>query len=171
MSRTIKARRGAERECKSWQAEAALRMLRNNLDPENAERPGDLVVYGGRGKAARNWEAFEAIERALINLEEDETLMVQSGKPVAVKDLKNIADIAVGYQHACAVDQQGKIYCWGYNSSYQLGDGTTTSSKVPVAAVKGITDAIAVRDSANTGRRQRRSGAGGGSTADLRPRL
>ena len=84
MSRTIKARRGAERECKTWQAEAALRMIRNNLDPENAERPDDLVVYGGRGKAARNWEAFEAIERALINLEEDETLMVQSGKPVAV---------------------------------------------------------------------------------------
>ena len=84
MSRTIKARRGAERECKTWQAEAALRMLRNNLDPENAERPDDLVVYGGRGRAARNWEAFEAIEHALINLEEDETLMVQSGKPVAV---------------------------------------------------------------------------------------
>jgi urocanate hydratase len=84
MSRTIKARRGAERECKTWQAEAALRMIRNNLDPENAERPEDLVVYGGRGKAARNWEAFEAIERSLINLEEDETLLVQSGKPVAV---------------------------------------------------------------------------------------
>ncbi|HAN31140.1 MAG TPA: hypothetical protein DCQ06_06030, partial [Myxococcales bacterium] len=67
-----------------------------------------------------------------------------SGKPVAVKDLKNIIDISAGYQHACAVDQQGKIYCWGYNSSYQLGEGTTTSSKVPVTAAKGITDAIAV---------------------------
>ncbi|MEE2834493.1 MAG: urocanate hydratase, partial [Myxococcota bacterium] len=84
MKRTIKARRGAERECKTWQAEAALRMLRNNLDPENAERPEDLVVYGGRGRAARSWEALEAIERSLINLEEDETLLVQSGKPVAV---------------------------------------------------------------------------------------
>ena len=84
MKRTIKARHGVERECKTWQAEAALRMLRNNLDPENAERPEDLVVYGGRRRARAGREALEAIERSLINLEEDETLLVQSGKPVAV---------------------------------------------------------------------------------------
>ncbi|MHB0947710.1 MAG: urocanate hydratase, partial [Gemmatimonadaceae bacterium] len=70
--------------CKGWQQEAALRMLMNNLDPEVAERPDDLVVYGGTGRAARSWEAFDAIVRALRALENDETLLVQSGKPVAV---------------------------------------------------------------------------------------
>src|SRR5437870_10501412 len=70
--------------CKGWIQEAALRMLMNNLDPEVAERPEELVVYGGRGKAARNWEAFDAIVRSLRDLENDETLLVQSGKPVAV---------------------------------------------------------------------------------------
>jgi len=82
--RVIRAPRGPERSCKGWQQEAALRMLMNNLDPEVAERPGDLVVYGGTGKAARNWEAFDAIVAALRALEDDETLLVQSGKPVAV---------------------------------------------------------------------------------------
>src|SRR5712691_10253779 len=81
---TIRASRGATLSCKGWQQEAALRMLMNNLDPEVAERPADLVVYGGTGKAARNWEAFHAIVRALKKLENDETLIVQSGKPVAV---------------------------------------------------------------------------------------
>ncbi|HEX6064998.1 MAG TPA: urocanate hydratase [Longimicrobiales bacterium] len=80
----IKAPRGAQKSCKGWTQEAALRMLMNNLDPEVAERPEDLVVYGGTGKAARNWEAFEAIVATLRNLGEDETLLVQSGKPVAV---------------------------------------------------------------------------------------
>ena len=84
MSRKITAKKGLEIECKGWEQEAALRMLYNNLDPEVAERPEDLVVYGGIGKAARNWEAFEAIERTLRNLEKDETMLVQSGKPVAV---------------------------------------------------------------------------------------
>jgi urocanate hydratase len=84
MVRTVKAQRGTEMEARNWTCEAALRMLRNNLDPEVAENPDDLVVYGGRGKAARNWEAFSALERALKNLEEDETLLVQSGKPVAI---------------------------------------------------------------------------------------
>ena len=70
--------------CKGWPQEAALRMLMNNLDPEVAERPQDLVVYGGRGKAARNWECFHAIVRALKSLENDETLLIQSGKPVGV---------------------------------------------------------------------------------------
>ncbi|HWI66258.1 MAG TPA: urocanate hydratase [Symbiobacteriaceae bacterium] len=84
MARTIRAPRGTELSCKGWQQEAALRMLMNNLDPEVAERPEDLVVYGGSGKAARNWEAFDAIVKALRSLENDETLLVQSGKPVAV---------------------------------------------------------------------------------------
>ena len=84
MTRVVRAPRGTELSCKGWQQEAALRMLMNNLDPEVAERPEDLVVYGGRGKAARNWEAFDAIVKALRSLENDETLLVQSGKPVAV---------------------------------------------------------------------------------------
>lgn len=82
--RVIRAPRGSELTCKNWQIEAAYRMLQNNLDPEVAERPQDLVVYGGRGQAARNWPAFDAILESLRNLEADETLLVQSGKPVAV---------------------------------------------------------------------------------------
>ena len=80
----IHAPRGAKISCKGWQQEAALRMLMNNLDPEVAERPQDLVVYGGTGKAARNWECYDAIVRELTNLGNDETLLVQSGKPVGV---------------------------------------------------------------------------------------
>ncbi|MDP1858381.1 MAG: urocanate hydratase [Gemmatimonadaceae bacterium] len=80
----VRAPRGTELSCKGWQQEAALRMLMNNLDPDVAERPDDLVVYGGTGRAARSWEAFDAIVRSLRALEHDETLMVQSGKPVAV---------------------------------------------------------------------------------------
>ena len=80
----IRAPRGSAISCKSWQQEAALRMLMNNLDPEVAERPEDLVVYGGTGKAARNWACYEAIVNSLRALENDETLLVQSGKPVAV---------------------------------------------------------------------------------------
>ena len=82
--RTVRAPRGTELSCKGWQQEAALRMLMNNLDPEVAERPEDLVVYGGTGRAARSWEAFEAIVATLRELEDDETLLVQSGKPVGV---------------------------------------------------------------------------------------
>lgn len=84
MSRTIKAPTGSQLTCKNWQIEAAYRMLMNNLDPQVAFDPQNLIVYGGRGKAARNWEAFDAILRTLIELEADETLLVQSGKPVAV---------------------------------------------------------------------------------------
>src|SRR4051794_11547880 len=80
--RVVRAPRGMERTCKTWQAEAALRMLMNNLDPEVAEHPEQLVVYGGRGQAARSWPAFEAIVATLRRLEADETLLVQSGKPV-----------------------------------------------------------------------------------------
>lgn len=80
----VRAPRGTQLHCKGWQQEAALRCLMNNLDPENAERPADLVVYGGIGKAARNWECYHAIVRELERLGGDETLLVQSGKPVAV---------------------------------------------------------------------------------------
>jgi len=82
--RTVRAPRGTQLNCKSWLSEAAYRMLQNNLDPQVAERPDDLVVYGGRGQAARNWQAFDAILATLRELEDDETLLVQSGKPVAV---------------------------------------------------------------------------------------
>lgn len=84
MKRVVRAPRGTELTCKGWVQEAALRMLMNNLDPEVAERPEDLVVYGGTGRAARNWAAFDAIVATLRNLEDDETLLVQSGKPVGV---------------------------------------------------------------------------------------
>src|SRR5436305_951892 len=83
-NRMIRAPRGARLNCKGWHQEAALRCLMNNLDPDVAERPEELVVYGGRGKAARDWESFDAIVRELTRLENDETLLVQSGKPVAV---------------------------------------------------------------------------------------
>ncbi|MGI8898881.1 MAG: urocanate hydratase [Pyrinomonadaceae bacterium] len=83
-SKTIRAPRGAKLSCKGWHQEAALRCLMNNLDPDVAERPDELIVYGGTGKAARNWPAFEAIVRELQQLENDETLLVQSGKPVGV---------------------------------------------------------------------------------------
>ena len=82
--RPVRAPRGTQLTCKSWLTEAAYRMIQNNLDPEVAERPDDLVVYGGRGQAARSWEAFDAILATLKNLEDDETLLVQSGKPVVV---------------------------------------------------------------------------------------
>ena len=82
--RIIQAKKGVERECKGWEQEAVLRMLYNNLDPEVAEKPEDLIVYGGIGKAARNWESFDAIVRSLKTLEADETLLIQSGKPVGM---------------------------------------------------------------------------------------
>ncbi|WP_290053304.1 urocanate hydratase [Amycolatopsis solani] len=84
MSRVVRAARGTQLTAKSWQTEAALRMFHNNLDPDVAERPEDLVVYGGTGKAARNWASFDAITRELTTLDADETLLVQSGKPVGV---------------------------------------------------------------------------------------
>ncbi|MDQ6682784.1 MAG: urocanate hydratase, partial [Chloroflexota bacterium] len=83
-SRTVRAPRGTQLSTKGWQQEAALRMLMNNLDPDVAEDPDHLIVYGGTGRAARSWEAFEAIVRELRRLEDDETLVVQSGKPVGV---------------------------------------------------------------------------------------
>src|SRR5437588_3551463 len=91
MKRTIRAARGTELSCQGWPQEAALRCLMNNLDPEVAERPEDLVVYGGRGKAARSWEAFDAMVASLRDLGVDETLLVQSGKPVGVFDTHPMA--------------------------------------------------------------------------------
>jgi urocanate hydratase len=82
--RLVRAPRGTELHCKGWHQEAALRMLCNNLDPENGEKPQELIVYGGFGKAARNWPCFDAIVRSLLELEDDETLLIQSGKPVGI---------------------------------------------------------------------------------------
>ena len=84
MTHTLRAPRGTQISCKGWQQEAALRMLMNNLDPDVAEKPEDLIVYGGRGRAARNWDCFDAIVASLKSLENDETLLVQSGKPVGI---------------------------------------------------------------------------------------
>ncbi len=83
-SRTIRAPRGSDRTCKSWLSEAAYRMIQNNLDPDVAENPAELVVYGGIGRAARDWDCYDAILKSLRELEDDETLLIQSGKPVGV---------------------------------------------------------------------------------------
>src|SRR3954466_7480583 len=83
-ARVVRAPRGAERSAQSWGAEGALRMLQNNLDPEVAEKPEELVVYGGSGKAARDWASFDRIVASLQTLGDEETLLVQSGKPVGV---------------------------------------------------------------------------------------
>ena len=91
VKREVRAPRGTEISCRSWLTEAPLRMLMNNLDPEVAERPEDLVIYGGTGKAARSWECFDAIVNALRELENDQTLLVQSGKPVAVFNTTDMA--------------------------------------------------------------------------------
>src|SRR5215471_4255608 len=80
----IRAPRGAQLRCKGWHQEAALRMIHNNLDPEVAEKPDELIVYGGTGRAARDWPSFHAIVRALRSLENDETLLIQSGKPIGI---------------------------------------------------------------------------------------
>lgn len=95
-TKTITAPRGTDLNCKGWIQEAAMRMLMNNLDPEVAERPEELVVYGGIGKAARNWQAYDAIVDSLKNLEDDETLLVQSGKPVGIfKTHKNAPRVLI----------------------------------------------------------------------------
>jgi len=104
--RTVRAPRGAERSCKSWQTEAAYRMIQNNLDPEVAERPQDLIVYGGRGQAARNWQAFDAILACLRELEDDETLLVQSGKPVAVFKTHPDPRVLIAIRTLCLIGPQ-----------------------------------------------------------------
>ncbi len=94
-SRPVRAPRGTEISCRSWQTEAVLRCLMNNLDPEVAERPDDLIIYGGTGRAARNWACFDAIVAALRDLGDDETLLVQSGKPVGVAHTHTLAPRAL----------------------------------------------------------------------------
>ena len=87
-ARVVRAARGSNRSARSWLTEAPLRMLMNNLDPDVAERPDDLVVYGGIGKAARTWEAYERIVYELERLGDDETLAIQSGKPIGVSSVR-----------------------------------------------------------------------------------
>src|SRR5947199_10855724 len=91
MPHVVRAARGTALSCKGWIQEAALRMLQNNLDPEVAERPDDLVAYGGNGKAARNWRCFDAIVETLRTMAPDDTLLVQSGKPVGVLQTHEMA--------------------------------------------------------------------------------
>ncbi|MFD1395967.1 urocanate hydratase [Kroppenstedtia eburnea] len=140
--RTLRAPRGNELHTKGWIQEAALRMLMNNLDPEVAERPEELVVYGGIGKAARNWEAFDAIVRTLTELEEDETLLVQSGKPVAVFKThtdaprvlianSNLVPAWANWDHFHELDQKGLMMygqmtagSWIYIGSQGIVQGT-----------------------------------------------
>ncbi len=140
--RTIRAYRGTDLHTKGWVQEAALRMLMNNLDPEVAERPEDLVVYGGIGKAARSWEAFDAIVKTLENLEEDETLLIQSGKPVAVFPShpdaprvlianSNLVPAWANWDHFHELDQKGLMMygqmtagSWVYIGSQGIVQGT-----------------------------------------------
>jgi len=140
--RTVRAPRGTTISCKGWQQEAALRMLMNNLDPDVAERPDDLVVYGGTGKAARNWAAFDAIVAALRALENDETLLVQSGKPVGVFRTQasaprvliansNLVGRWATWEHFRALERQGLMMygqmtagSWIYIGSQGIVQGT-----------------------------------------------
>jgi len=140
--RTVTNYKGTELHCKGWIQEAALRMLYNNLDPEVAERPEDLVVYGGFGKAARNWECFDAIVKTLQELENDETLLIQSGKPVAVwkthKDAprvllanSNLVPAWANWDHFYELDKKGLMMygqmtagSWIYIGSQGIVQGT-----------------------------------------------
>ena len=141
-NRTVKSPTGTTLQAKSWLTEAPLRLLMNNLDPEVAEQPEDLVVYGGIGKAARNWECFDAIVKKLKNLEEDETLLVQSGKPVGVfkthKDAprvlianSNLVPAWANWEHFRELDQKGLMMfgqmtagSWIYIGSQGIVQGT-----------------------------------------------
>ncbi|MEN3293519.1 MAG: urocanate hydratase [Burkholderiales bacterium] len=141
-SRVIRAPRGSTLTCKNWLAEAAYRMIQNNLDPEVAERPQDLVVYGGIGRAARNWECFDAILESLRNLNEDESLLVQSGKPVGVfKTHPNAPRVLIAnsnlvpkwatWEHFNELDRQGLFMygqmtagSWIYIGSQGIVQGT-----------------------------------------------
>ncbi|HVZ91737.1 MAG TPA: urocanate hydratase [Rhizomicrobium sp.] len=141
-ARVVRAPRGPEKTCKTWYAEAAMRMLMNNLDPEVAERPQDLVVYGGIGKAARNWTAFDRIVETLKRLEADETLLVQSGKPVGVFRThegaprvlianSNLVPKWADWEHFNALDKKGLMMygqmtagSWIYIGSQGIVQGT-----------------------------------------------
>jgi urocanate hydratase len=140
--RVIRAPHGTELSCKNWLSEAAYRMLRNNLDPDVAEKPEELVVYGGIGRAARNWDCFDAIERELKALEEDQTLLVQSGKPVGVfrthKDAprvlianSNLVPHWANWEHFNELDRKGLMMygqmtagSWIYIGSQGIVQGT-----------------------------------------------
>src|SRR5664279_1636784 len=141
-TRVIRAPRGTELSCKSWLTEAAFRMLQNNLDPEVAEKPEELVVYGGIGRAARNWECFDAILRSLRELGDEETLLVQSGKPVGVfpthKDAprvllanSNLVPAWATWEHFNELDRKGLMMygqmtagSWIYIGSQGIVQGT-----------------------------------------------
>ena len=141
-TRTIRAPRGTELSCKSWLSEAPFRMLQNNLDPEVAENPAELVVYGGIGRAARNWECFDAILKSLRELNDDETLLVQSGKPVGVfpthKDAprvlianSNLVPALANWEHFNELDKKGLMMygqmtagSWIYIGSQGIVQGT-----------------------------------------------
>src|ERR1051325_1961314 len=141
-TKTLKAPTGTQLSCKGWIQEAALRMLHNNLDPAVAEKPDELIVYGGTGKAARNWEAFEIIVKALRELNDDETLLVQSGKPVGIlrshKDAprvlianSNLVGHWATWEHFRELDKKGLIMfgqmtagSWIYIGSQGIVQGT-----------------------------------------------
>ncbi|HMO13507.1 MAG TPA: urocanate hydratase [Pirellulaceae bacterium] len=142
VTRAIKAPTGVQRTCKSWQSEAAMRMLMNNLDPDVAERPEDLVVYGGIGRAARNWECYEKIVESLRRLEDDESLLIQSGKPVGIFKThpdaprvlianSNLVPHWATWQHFNELDQRGLMMygqmtagSWIYIGSQGIVQGT-----------------------------------------------
>ncbi len=111
MKTNIKAPTGTELSCKNWLIEAAYRMIQNNLDAEVAFDPDNLIVYGGRGKAARNWESYDAILESLTKLEADETLLVQSGKPVAVFQIahRRAEGFDRKYKHRPALGDAGTV--------------------------------------------------------------
>src|ERR1700754_1552869 len=141
-ARVIRAPRGASRSCKFWENEAAMRMLMNNLDAEVAERPADLVVYGGIGRAARNWECFDKIVDVLKRLESDQTLLIQSGKPVGVFQThadaprvllanSNLVPRWASWEHFNALDRKGLMMygqmtagSWIYIGSQGIVQGT-----------------------------------------------
>src|SRR3546814_5458625 len=102
-ARSVRSPRGPELSAKSWLTEAPLRMLMNNLDPEVAEKPEELVVYGGIGRAARDWKCFDAIVAALRALGDEETLLVQSGKPVGVRSEEHTSELQSLMRHSYAV--------------------------------------------------------------------
>ncbi|HKK89013.1 MAG TPA: hypothetical protein VJ917_09190, partial [Saprospiraceae bacterium] len=142
MSRTIKAPTGPDLNCNSWLTEAPFRMIQNNLDPDVAEKPEDLVVYGGIGKAARNWDCFDGILDALRSMSDEETLLVQSGKPVGVftthKDAprvlianSNLVPKWANWDHFNELDKQGLMMygqmtagSWIYIGSQGIVQGT-----------------------------------------------
>ena len=116
----VRAPRGTTLTAKSWLTEAPLRMLMNNLDPDVAENPHELVVYGGIGRAARNWECYDAIVKALKNLESDETLLVQSGKPVGVfKTHENSPRVLIANSNLGIIPTTGRYVKIRILSSYR----------------------------------------------------